>query len=91
MAAPSSSNPWQPDEARDRCWSSFAIWGLRYTYGRSQRKLEHGFRRIRARIPYTFPEDPEDNDVPTFWLLLYTLAYQNLHFRRVPINILGLS
>ena len=26
------------------------------------RKLEHGFRRIGARIPYT---------LPTFWLLLY--------------------
>ena len=35
------------------------------------RKLEHGFRRISARIPYTLPEGHEDNDVPTFWLLLY--------------------
>ena len=33
------------------------------------RKLEHGFGRIRARIPYTLPEGHEDNDVPTFWLL----------------------
>ena len=34
------------------------------------RKLEHGFRRISARIPYTLPQGHEDNDVPTFWLLL---------------------
>ena len=35
------------------------------------RKLEHCFRRISARIPYTLPYGHEDNDVPTFWLLLY--------------------
>ena len=35
-------------------------------------KLEHGFRRISARIPNTLPEGHEDNDVPTFWLLLYS-------------------
>ena len=35
------------------------------------RKLEHGFRRIRAGIPYTLPSGQEENDVPTFWLLLY--------------------
>ena len=34
------------------------------------RKLEHGFRRISARIPYTLPQGHEANDVPTFWLLL---------------------
>ena len=34
------------------------------------RKLEHGFRRIRARIPFHLPSGHEDNDVPTFWLLL---------------------
>ena len=34
------------------------------------RKLEHGFRRIGARIPYTLPSGHEDIDVPTFWLLL---------------------
>ena len=34
------------------------------------RNLEHGFRRISARIPYTLPSGHEDNDVPTFWLLL---------------------
>ena len=25
-------------------------------------------------IPHTFPEGYEDNDVPTFWLLLYACA-----------------
>ena len=41
------------------------------------RKLEHGFRRFGARIPYSLPEGHEDIDVPTFWLLLYirTLQY----------------
>ena len=34
------------------------------------RKLEHECRMIRAGIPYTLPEGREDNDVPTFWLLL---------------------
>ena len=34
------------------------------------RKLEHGFRRIVAGIPYTLPAGHEDYDVPTFWLLL---------------------
>ena len=32
----------------------------------SHRKLEHGFRMIRAGIPYTLPEGHEENDVPTF-------------------------
>ena len=36
------------------------------------RKLEHGFRMISAGIPYTLPQGQEENDVPTFWLLLYT-------------------
>ena len=41
------------------------------------RKLEHGFRRISARIPYSLPSGHEDNDVPTFWLLLYSaMAFQ---------------
>ena len=40
------------------------------TYIVDPRKLEHGFRRISARIPYTLPQGHEDNDVPTFWLLL---------------------
>ena len=35
------------------------------------RKLEHGFRRFGAGIPYSLPEGNEDIDVPTFWLLLY--------------------
>ena len=34
------------------------------------RKLEHEFRMISARIPSTLPPGNEDNDVPTFWLLL---------------------
>ena len=36
------------------------------------RKLEHGFRMICARIPSTSPSGHEDNDVPTFRLLLQT-------------------
>ena len=36
------------------------------------RKLEHGFRMIRARIPYTLPLGHQDSDVPTFGLLLYS-------------------
>ena len=35
------------------------------------RKFEHGLRMIHAGIPYTLPLGHEDNDVPTFWLLLY--------------------
>ena len=42
------------------------------------RKLEHGFRRIRAGIPYTLPSGQEENDVPTFWLLLYPTATPKL-------------
>ena len=34
------------------------------------RKLEHRLRMILAGIPYTLLEGHEDNDVPTFWLLL---------------------
>ena len=34
------------------------------------RKLEHGFRMISAGIPSALPSVHEDNDVPTFWLLL---------------------
>ena len=30
------------------------------------RKLEHGFRRISAMIPYTLPEGHEDTHVPIF-------------------------
>ena len=40
------------------------------SYTVEARKLEHGFRRISARIPYTLPKGHEENDVPTFWLLL---------------------
>ena len=35
------------------------------------RKLEHRFRMILAGIPYAFLYGHQDNDVPTFWLLLY--------------------
>ena len=35
------------------------------------RKLEHGFRTISAVIPYTLPYKQEENDVPSFWLVLY--------------------
>ena len=41
------------------------------TYTANPRKLEHGFRMISARIPYTLPQGHEDNNVPTFFLLLY--------------------
>ena len=34
------------------------------------RKLEHGFRRISARIPYTLPSGDENNDVPILGVLL---------------------
>ena len=34
------------------------------------RNLEHGFRMISAGILYVFPQEREDSDVPTFWLLL---------------------
>ena len=42
------------------------------------RKLEHDFRSISARIPYTLPRGHEDNDVPTFWLLLYLLSRERV-------------
>ena len=59
------------------------------------RKLEHGFRRIGARIPYTLPK--RAMGILMFQLsgfyckvLNPTLTYQNLLFCRVPINsILG--
>ena len=35
------------------------------------RKLEHGLRMISAGIPYALPSGHGDNDVPTFWILLY--------------------
>ena len=34
------------------------------------RKLQHGFRMVLAGIPYTLPDGREENDVPTFWLVL---------------------
>ena len=34
------------------------------------RKLERGFRMIRARIPSSLPLGHEDNDAPTFCVLL---------------------
>ena len=55
--------------SRRRIWSSgvrlaFRVLGLVV----NTRKLERGFRRISARIPYTLPYGHEDKDVPTFWL-----------------------
>ena len=44
------------------------------------RKLEHGFRMIIAGIPSTLPLGQEDNDVPTFWLLLYTITSSQRHW-----------
>ena len=41
------------------------------------RKLEHGFRMISAGIPYTLPLGQEENDVPSFWLLLYTGCFND--------------
>ena len=38
--------------------------------GSDPRMLEHGFTRIRARVLHTVPAGHEDNNVPTFWLLL---------------------
>ena len=40
-------------------------------------ELEHGFRRIGARIPYTLPQGRKDTNVPTFRLLLYMGGCQN--------------
>ena len=42
------------------------------------RKLECGFRVMSAGIPYTLPEGHEDNDVETFWLLLYRLRFSEV-------------
>ena len=40
----------------------------------SSRKLEHGFRKMRAGIPFSIPDGGMgrygDKDVPTFWSLL---------------------
>ena len=44
------------------------------------RKLEHGFRMISSGIPSKSPEGHEDNDVPTFWLLLQELQAEGLGF-----------
>ena len=44
------------------------------------RKLEHGFRIIIAGIPSTLPLGQEDNDVPTFWFLLYTITSSQRHW-----------
>ena len=41
--------------------NGFGAWG----FAMSSRKLEHGFRMIRAGIPYALPQGHEDNDVPT--------------------------
>ena len=42
------------------------------------KNLEPGFRMIRAGIAYTLLYGHEDNDVPTFWLLLYGFGIQGL-------------
>ena len=55
-----------------------------YTYHKvNPRKLEHGFRRIGASIPYTLPSGHEDIDVPTFWHVLYILSYHTMSYCRV--------
>ena len=40
------------------------------------RKLEHRFRMILAGIPYALLYGQQDNDVPTFWLLLYLSQFE---------------
>ena len=47
--------------------------------------MEHGFRRISARIPFILPEGHEDTHVPTFCILLYSnLSKKPWAFSRVP-------
>ena len=41
------------------------------TMYRDPRKFQHEFGMISAAIPYTLADRHEDNDVPTFWSLLY--------------------
>ena len=64
---------WDTVKAGSAFWSSG--FGLGFTgHGTitaNSRKLEHGFRMISARFPYTLLEGHEDQNVPTFWLLLY--------------------
>ena len=60
---------------------------FRYTLGSlvsplaivNPRMLEHGFRMISAGIPYTLREGQKENEVPTFWLLLYTKLEAQIH------------
>ena len=40
----------------------FRVWGFRVV---NPRKLEHGFRTVRARIPYTFRLLRESGDLVT--------------------------
>ena len=35
---------------------------------------------ISTRIPYTLPQGHEDNDVPTFWLLLQAYHHAELKY-----------
>ena len=39
------------------------------------RELEHRLRMLSAGIPYASPSGHEDNVVPTFWLLRYTITF----------------
>ena len=58
--------------AKEVFWAMMALCVLSLSLGfvANPRKLEHGFRRISARIPFILPEGHEDTHVPTFWLLL---------------------
>ena len=56
-------------------WSEQGFWDLSVQgVIVNPRKLEHGFRMMSAGIPYTLPLGQEENDVPSFWLLLYRMG-----------------
>ena len=52
------------------------------------RKLEHGFRRIGARIPYTLAEGHEDIDVPLSGFYYTTTATTTASTTTIPMFML---